>query len=280
MSKLSAGVRVPVRRMDFDFPADMPRYWYRGNPWITHFMNGLSAVFPDGERFFIDTVRNFQDRIDDPELQKQVRGFIGQEANHGKEHEAFNHLLEDRFGLPISRIAGYVKRRTDRMRSSLSKERQLAITIALEHFTAILANQLLENPEVMAELEAAYGDMFMWHAVEETEHKAVAYDVYQQVSGNYAIRVRAMAITTVMFTAHQFAFMLWLVARDGKLTDLKGLAGLVKFLFIEPGPIRKMARDYLDYYKRDFHPWQHDNRALIGNRVEQLRSKELRSAAA
>jgi len=279
MSSTGADVRIPVRRMDFQFPEDTPRYWYRGNPWITHFMNGMSAVFPDGERFFIDTVRNYQDQITNPELQKQVRGFIGQEANHGKEHEAFNELLEERFGVPISRITGYIKQRLTRMRRDLSKERQLAVTIALEHFTAILANQLLENPEVMDELDAAYGDMFMWHAVEETEHKAVAFDVYQQVSGDYAIRVRAMAIATVMFSVHQMAFMTWLVARDGKLTDIKGLAGLVKFLFIEPGPARKMLRDYLDYYKRDFHPWQHDNRALIEKRVEQLRGKELRSAA-
>ncbi|MFZ5723433.1 MAG: metal-dependent hydrolase [Pseudomonadota bacterium] len=265
--------------MDFRFPDDMPRYWFRGNPWITHFLNGLSAVFPDGERFFIDSVRHFQDRIEDPELKKQVRGFIGQEANHGKEHEAFNALLEKRFGVPMSKISTYVLKRMARLRREMSPERQLAATIALEHFTAILANQLLQHPEVMDELEATYGEMFMWHAVEETEHKAVAFDVYQQVSGDYGMRVRAMAIATVMFTAHQFAFMLWFVTRDGKLTDLKGLAGLVKFLLIEPGPMRKMLPDYLDYYKRDFHPWQHDNRALIGAMVEKLRDRELRSAA-
>ncbi len=280
MTRSPADLRIPVRRMDFEFPAQLPKYWYRGNPWLTHFFNGMSAVFPDGERFFIDTVRNYQDQLTDPELKKHVRAFIGQEANHGKEHEAFNEQIEQQHGAPMSRIAKYVKGRLARMRRDLSKERQLAVTIALEHFTAILANQLLENPEVMADLEATYGDMFVWHAVEETEHKAVAYDVYQQVSGDYATRVRAMAITTVMFTVHQFAFMTWMVARDGKLGDLKGFAEMVRFLLVEPGPMRKMARDYLDYYKRDFHPWQHDNRALIGERVEEYRRKELRAAAA
>ena len=47
-------------------------------------MNALSTTFPDGERFFIDSVRNFQDQIKDPKLQKDIRAFIGQEANHGK----------------------------------------------------------------------------------------------------------------------------------------------------------------------------------------------------
>lgn len=270
--------RIPVRRMDFDFPADLPRYWYKGNPWLTHFFNGMSAVFPDGERFFIDTVRNYQEQVTDPVLKQQVRAFIGQEANHGKEHEAFNRLLEERNGVPVSRIVGYVKQRLARMREQLSQERQLAVTIALEHFTAILANQLLENPEVMADLDAAYGDMFTWHAVEETEHKAVAYDVYQSVGGSYANRVRAMAITTVMFSLHQFAFMTWMVARDGKLTDIKGFAEFVRFMLVDPGPMRRMLRDYLDYYKRDFHPWDHDNRALIARHVEFLRAKELRAA--
>jgi predicted metal-dependent hydrolase len=271
-------LKIPVRRMDFQFPADMPKYWYKGNPWLTHFFNGMSAVFPDGERFFIDTVRNFQPQITDPELTRQVRAFIGQEANHGKEHEAFNELLEQQHGVPISRIVGYIKKRLTRMRADLSRERQLAVTIALEHFTAILANQLLENPEVMSELDAVYGDMFMWHAVEETEHKAVAFDVYQQVSGDYATRVRAMAITTVMFTLHQFAFMTWMVARDGKLGDIKGFVGMVRFLLVDPGPMRRMLRDYLDYYKPDFHPWDHDNRGLITHYVENFRARELRAA--
>lgn len=274
----NADLRIPVRRMDFSFPADLPKYWYKGNPWLTHFFNGMSAVFPDGERFFIDTVRNYQDQITDPALKQQVRAFIGQEANHGKEHEAFNSLLEEKHGVPITRITSYIKKRLTRMRAELSKERQLAVTLALEHFTAILANQLLENPEVMAELDAAYGDMFMWHAVEETEHKAVAFDVYQQVSGDYATRVRAMVITTVMFTLHQFAFMTWMVARDGKLTDVRGFVGLVRFMLVDPGPMRRMLRDYLDYYKRDFHPWDHDNRVLIGRYVEYFRNKELRAA--
>src|SRR5690606_3856913 len=126
-----------------------------------------------------------------------------------KEHEAFNELLEEKHGVPMSRITGYLKRRLDKARQRLSKERQLAMTAALEHFTAIMANQLLEEPDIMEGLHAAYGDMFMWHAVEETEHKAVAFDVFQQVSGSYAIRVQAMLITTIMFLGHQFAFMVW-----------------------------------------------------------------------
>lgn len=274
----AADIRIPVRRMDFAFPEDTPRYWYKNNSWLTHFMNGMSAVFPDGERFFIETVRNFQDQVKDPELQKQIRAFIGQEANHGKEHEAFNALLEEKHGLPISGIVATVKRGLGLARKRLNHKQQLAITIALEHFTAILANQLLEHPEVMAELDAAYGDMFLWHAVEETEHKAVAYDVYEAVGGDYWTRVLTMARVTVMFTAHQLYFQFMLLRRDGKLTDWKSAIGYMRFMFADPAVALKIIPDYLDYYRRDFHPWQHDNRALISRSVEDYRKKELRAA--
>ena len=270
--------RIPVRRMDFAFPTDLPRYWFKGNSWLTHFMNGMSAVFPDGERFFIETVRNFQDQITDPHLQAQIRAFIGQEANHGKEHEAFNALLAEKHGLPLDRIVATLKRGLGFVRRRLSHKQQLAITIALEHFTAILANQLLEHPEIMVELDSACGDMFLWHAVEETEHKAVAFDVYQTTGGDYWTRVLAMARVTVMFTAHQLYFQLMLLRRDGKLTDYKSALGFLHYMLIDPGLALKIIPDYLAYYRRDFHPWQHDNRALINRYIESYRDKELHVA--
>ena len=197
---MTARMKVPaapmtVRRMDFDF-GGLPRYWADKDPFLTHMLNALSATFPEGERMFIDSVRAFRDRITDPEMQKAVSDFIGQEAMHSKEHLAYNAYAKAH-DIDLGFIENFVKQRVAFIQKQFPPIRQLAITCALEHFTAILANQLLENPEVMGELDAAYGDMFMWHAVEETEHKAVAYDVYQQVSGDYATRVRAMAITTV-----------------------------------------------------------------------------------
>ena len=279
---MTVDIRIPVRRMDFDFGADVPRYWYRGNPWITHYLNALSAVFPDGERFFIHSVRNVQDKVTDPALQAQVRAFIGQEANHGKEHEAFNRLLEERHGVPMASTARFTKNWLLGTARRLPARRQLAITIALEHFTAILAHQLLERPEIAEVLDSAEGEMFLWHAVEETEHKAVAFDVYTAVYGRgFAatfIRMMHMVVTTIMFSLVTTAFMLRFLWRDGELLNLRAAGGWLAFLWWEPGPLRRMIPDYLDYYRPSFHPWQHDNRALIARRVEQLRSRELRAA--
>ncbi|MFZ5757670.1 MAG: metal-dependent hydrolase [Pseudomonadota bacterium] len=281
---MSIDIRIPVRRMDFDFGNDLPKYWYKGNPWITHYLNALSAVFPDGERFFIDSVRNVQGRVQDQALLAQVRSFIGQEANHGKEHEAFNNLLEDRHGVPMRSTARFTKNWLLGTARRLPKMRQLAITIALEHFTAILANQLLEQPEVVEDLQAAEGDMLLWHAVEETEHKAVAFDVYTQVYGRgvlaYLVRILTMIVTTLFFFLFVTSFQQRFLWRDRQTFNLRAALGFLKFIFVKPGPLTRMIPDYLDYFSPSFHPWQHDNRALIGTRVEQLRDRELRSSAA
>ncbi|MFZ5723434.1 MAG: metal-dependent hydrolase [Pseudomonadota bacterium] len=278
---MSTDIRIPVRRMDFDFDSNLPKYWYRGNPWITHYLNALSAVFPDGERFFIQSVRNVQDKVSDPVLQAQIRAFIGQEANHGKEHEAFNNLLDDRHGVPMRSTARFTKNWLLGTARRLPKMRQLAITIALEHFTAILANQLLEQPETVEILDAAEGRMLLWHAVEETEHKAVAFDVYRQVYGRgvlpYLVRILTMIVTTVFFFLFVTAFQQRFLWRDRQTLNLRAAAGFLAFIFWKPGPLTRMVPDYLDYFRPSFHPWQHDNRALIARRVEELRRYELRA---
>ncbi len=50
--------------------------------------------------------------------------------------------------------------------------------MALEHFTAILAHQLLADPRHLEGAEKETADLWRWHAVEEIEHKGVAYDTW------------------------------------------------------------------------------------------------------
>ena len=129
---------IPVRRMDFEFDDTIPKYWFDNNPMLTMLLTGLSCVFPEGERMFMRAVRHYQDQITDPELQKEVRAFIGQEAHHGKEHQAFNDFMAKK-DLPIARIEAFVKKAIAFEEKNLSKERMLAKTCALEHFTAMFA---------------------------------------------------------------------------------------------------------------------------------------------
>lgn len=259
-------VKVPaagmtVRRMDFEFE-NLPRYWADNDPFLTHMLNALSATFPEGERMFIESVRAFREQISDPAMKKAVSDFIGQEAMHSKEHSAYNNYAK-RHGIDLGFIENFVTQRVAFIQRKFPPIRQLAITCALEHFTAILAEQILTSPDFYEKLDPAARELWLWHAVEENEHKAVAFDVFEQMGGSYALRVRVMVLTTYFFMAHQMWFHARLLKADGKLWDLKMWAKGLNTLWGRPGWFRKLIPGYLDYYRRDFHPWQHDTRALL-----------------
>lgn len=267
-NNLSKDVEIKVRRMDFDFErTPIERHWFDNNPVLTHFFNAMSSVFPDGERFFIDTVRNFEKDIQDPVLKKQIKGFIGQEAHHGKEHETFNNYIESQ-GYPMGKVASYIKTAFNRAKQRLSKRRQLAITIALEHFTAILADYTLSNPDLFDLGDNVFQELIAWHAIEETEHKAVAFDVYQAVGGGYWTRVLTMASVTFGFFANIIAIQsifLRIDHKNGRKFTWQHFKDAMVFFWRKDGPFRTIAADYFAYYRRDFHPWDQDNRELVGD---------------
>lgn len=252
---------IPVRRMDFEFDPSIPLYWFDNNPFLTMLLTGLSCTFPEGERMFMRAVRRYQDRISDPELQKEVRAFIGQEAHHGKEHEAFNDFME-RKGLPITQIVNFVKKGIAQEEKMFSPERMLAKTCALEHFTAMFAETILEHPEFLDAMDERMRPLWLWHAVEESEHKAVAFDVYQQQVGDYWIRASEMALITVMFSLFTGVHTVTLLRHQGELRNWRSIAKGMSKMTGPKGFFRGMLPRYLAYYRRDFHPNDVDSRAL------------------
>src|SRR3954466_16062859 len=165
--------KVPTRRISFEESLrDLPKHFADdGDLVLSHVAASLSAVFPDGEDFFVRSVRNFRDQIVDPELKRQVAGFIGQEAMHGREHRTFNDRL-DELGYPTKRFERFTKKGLAIRERMLSPKSNLAATAALEHFTATLAELVLTNPDVRAMFgHDEVRNLFMWHALEESEHK-------------------------------------------------------------------------------------------------------------
>lgn len=189
---------IKPRRMDFQFDESLPTFWFDDDVFKTVLLTAQSCTFPEGERFFIHAVRQYQERITDPVLRQQVRGFIGQEAHHGNEHTALNALMAQR-GFCTAKQEGFVKRGLGFRKRWLSPQRQLAMTCALEHFTAMLAEQVLENPEFLKGMDDRVKALWVWHAVEESEHKAVAFDVYQSTVNSYWVRASQMLLTTLEF---------------------------------------------------------------------------------
>lgn len=147
-STTPAGLEIKPRHMDFELPDPLPRHWHGGDAFKSHLFDAMSVLFPDGERFFIDSVRNFREQIADPLLKEQIRGFIGQEGHHSREHLVYSQRLKDQ-GYDITRIEKLAQARIRYTQKKFSTRRQLAATAALEHITAIMANGLLTNPRTL-----------------------------------------------------------------------------------------------------------------------------------
>ena len=263
---------IKVRRIEFGYDDRLPRHFIDGDPAMSHVVAVLSALFPEGEDFFVESVRRYRDRIDDPELKRQVSGFIGQEAIHGREHRTFNERLQG-LGYPTRFIDRCVHHGLVRVGATvLPKSHQLAITAALEHYTATLAEVLMREDEAHGLFtEPEVRSLFLWHAIEESEHKSVAFDVYQHVSGNQWRRAMVMNATTLGFLLAATSGTLLSLALDGHtyrhpLRTARSVARLRR----SPWLTKAVRRRIRDYNRRDFHPDDHDATDLLVRWREEL----------
>lgn len=267
-SRISYPMLQPTRRsLHFHLPADRISDWHnQGGKIFTAFLNTFSIVLPVGERFFIDSVRAHRDLVHDPELQKAVTAFIGQEAMHGREHELYNEALAARTDV-VERFETLVSKTFDVLKKIFPETMWLSGTIALEHFTALLAHALLSDPKLFEGAEPHFHAVWHWHALEETEHKAVAYDVWEAVMGRgvnaYAQRSLGLILATVIFWAYVIPHFLMLVKQEKLLTSWKDWKLFYRYAFGEIGALRKMLLPYLDYFRPNYHPWDHDNRQYL-----------------
>ena len=271
MNALAQSIEVKPRQVDFGFDDNLDTYFFDNDAFKTSLIAALSSVFPEGERFFIRSVRNYQDQIKDPVLRQQIRGFIGQEAHHGKQHEEINELFE-KLGYEVKLFDRMTKRDMQTLGRLLPKAHQLAVTTGLEHFTAILAHQILSDEKVTEGMDEKVKNLFFWHAVEETEHKAVAYDVFQEVSGSYFIRTLVMLFVSIGFIFGIFGIQCYMLYKKRELFKAKTWKSAWQFLFGKVGLARNLASDYFEYYRPSFHPWDQDNSSIVKNMQTQLSS--------
>jgi predicted metal-dependent hydrolase len=249
-----------VVRKDLDFGLDqddIPRYWLGGNPFRTRLFDAVQATFPDGERYFISSVRNFRDRITDSKLLQAVKDFTMQEGQHGQVHTKFNARLS-RQGLNIEAFTRHTKRMCEGRLRDYSEEYNVALTAALEHFTAMMADLFFAEKDMLDAADPRVRAMFAWHAIEEMEHKSVAYDVMQQVAGvGYFTRVAAMTHMTASFTLFTLVAPWFMLGMDGYSSaerlklyreNLGWLAGPRK------GVIGRLLPMIASYYRPGFHP--------------------------
>ena len=274
-----AAPRPPVRprapRLGF---AGVSRHWFAGSRAATHLANGVNLLFPHGERFFIRSVRHYLDRVS-PELAAEVKGFFGQEGRHAQAHERLFETLRAQ-GFDIDSILRrYEHIAYDYIEKAAPPPVRLAVTAALEHFTAILAEDALTS-DSLSFADPEIRQLLEWHAVEELEHKAVAFDVLQVVAPSYALRLLGMAMATMTLGG----FWIWatgeLLRQDGssllearkELAELRARAdsdgGSARVM--EPIGTRVFLRGILEYVKPGFHPMNRDHSELIARTLKRL----------
>jgi uncharacterized protein len=252
----------PVRRLELDFTT-VRLFFYDDNALASAFWAVLQALFPDGERFFIKAVRDCRKRVDDPTLQREIDAFMGQEANHGRAHREVNEMAQRVHGIDLKKI----ERRTAKIMALLNRlhspMQRLAMTAGAEHFTATVARFLLRHPEYLAgfrDLDARR--LVMWHALEEREHRAVAFDVYRAAGGTYWLRA-------VMWLWLAAVLAPWVTFEVVRLTaELRGFEDRAALrrgyasLLGRNGILRKIGPGMRDYFRRSFHPNDDDQSAL------------------
>lgn len=265
-AKTPADLTITPRDLRFGRKDAPERWWLNGDPIATAFYNALSVTFPKGEAFFIDSVRQFRDGTP-PRLAAEIQAFTKQEVIHTREHVAFNRHVT-RQGYDVSRLEQRVE---DEI--ALARDKPpigaLAATMCLEHFTAILAHELVADPRHLSGGDAEAAALWRWHAIEEIEHKGVAYDTWLHATRDWPrfrrwwIKTLVMLITTRKFLVGRWVGMLDLLAQDG-LTGWRVKARLLHYALVRPGMARKVLGAWLSFFLPGFHPWNHDDRALIG----------------
>jgi uncharacterized protein len=264
---------VPTRPMEFDtWVVDMPKYFAAdGNIVLSHVIAVLSSVFPDGEDFFVRSVRAAAGEITDPVLTKDVEGFIGQEAMHGREHRVMNDKLAE-LGYPTRGIGRYVRAATAFRERIQGKKGNLAITAALEHYTASLAETVLGHEDARAAIaHPGMRCLLVWHSLEESEHKAVAFDVFRSAGGSERMRVLAMWATHLTFVLETGIWTAISLARDPYARRhpwqvVKSAHRAAKTPFVAPAAIRQL----FSYHRRGFHPNDRDTTELVAQWRDRL----------
>jgi predicted metal-dependent hydrolase len=260
-----ADLTITPRDRRFGRETLAPRLWHGGRVEATAIYNALSTTFPIGEAYFVESVRAFRDGAP-AKLADEIKGFTTQEVIHSREHAAFNRRATDS-GYDLTTL----ERRVDE-RLAIARARSpvvnVAATMALEHFTAILAHQLLADPSHLDGAEAETADLWRWHACEEIEHKGVAYDTWLFATRDWTrwkrwkVKAKVMLYVTRNFLVDRTGGALELMRQDG-VTGLKAWVTLLWYLWVKPGMFRKIAGAWLKFFMPGFHPWNEDNRHLL-----------------
>lgn len=270
---------LKVRNVHFEFD-EVPKHWILNSAVATHFINSMHIVFPEGEKFFIRSVRRFTKDVKSAYLKKEINSFCGQEGVHAREHQRFWEVMEEQKIKPLP-FANFLKitafsgeysyenlsiKLLNKIQPRLGDKFALSVTTALEHYTAILANALFYEPlATNKNIAPQMLEMLHWHASEEIEHKALCFDVLKEVDDSYILRVSGMGMASILLWGYLGLGQIYFISQDKDKSLIKmPIETFVLFNAIIFGEIGKnLSKHLLSYFRPDFHPNDIDDRHLI-----------------
>ncbi len=270
VSQTPPELAIAPRNRQFDLREALATDWHGGREFPTAMFNALSLTFPTGEKFFVDSVKHFLPRIDDPQLKEDAAVFVQQEFIHRREHQRYNEMLCEARGYDLEKLEKRYHREIARANREPPIVR-LAATVVLEHITAMFAAGSMRNPRWMDGAHPAMTELWQWHAIEETEHKSVAYDVFLAVGGQRKLLRQMMRIIRVKFPYNVICSICSMRRMEGRpaLSVAFWREGR-EFLFGDNGILSEIADDFREFYRDDFHPWKHDNRDDLRQAIADL----------
>jgi uncharacterized protein len=248
------GVRVTYRRMKFDFEQGFDRYWLGGSAFRSLFWTQLSTAFEPGERYFIDSARALKGKVDDPALLEEIAEFCRQEGHHTAQHLKFD-AINQAMGVDVLACRRRYARVLDWARKQSDASEMLAVTCALEHFTAGLADLFLHNEAISEGGDPRVLALWAWHAAEEAEHRATCYDLYRAIGGGYGERVGSLIAAWFLIVSIALFNTTLLLHKDGQLFTRDSLRGLA-YLFGRRGVLSGLVPAFVHYFAPRFHPWK------------------------
>lgn len=219
-------VQIQARNVAFE-TAGKPKDWIPGHPVSSHLVNLLNIMLPAGERWFVEVFNEALPLIKDPKLAEDVRGFIGQEAMHAEAHDTVMHEYMIASGVDVAPLLDQIEfvfektlapsKTTNPRRKMNHLIERLWLIAAIEHFTAVLGDFVLNCNWDDYDADPTLVDLYRWHGAEEVEHRSVAHDVATYFRDSYLTRVRAMAVAgTGLYVLFQRG-MRFLVKSDPQL---------------------------------------------------------------
>ncbi|PJZ39943.1 metal-dependent hydrolase [Leptospira kmetyi] len=248
----------PVRKPKFQFSETVPKHWCGENASLTHVLNAWTILFPEGEKYFIRTIQKYIPELKEGKVKRNAIAFVGQEAQHAGEHNKFWQNLKDQ-GYKFEGFMNFVVWFAFGLLEKLfSRKMNMAAVAGLEHYTSLVADLGLRSG-LLKQAHPEMRRLFEWHAAEELEHKSAAFDVLQEVTRSYWIRIIGMSIASTIFFAFTFSAVLMFLWQDGLLFRWKTRKELFKLMISEEKVLPLTVIAALKYFRFSFHPDQEDN---------------------